>query len=51
MTLTLSFQKGLKELTRRGIYLDPQDAIRGSLKDTFEKHNINPFNEEETSGE
>ena len=43
VTLSESFQNGLDELVERGIYLNPQDAMRESLRDTFEKYGIDPF--------
>ena len=43
ITLTKPFQKGLKELVKSGGYMNPQHAIRESLRDAFERHNIDPF--------
>lgn len=47
VTLTEPFQRGLKELVKRGGYMSPQHAIRGSLRDAFERHGIDPFKEAE----
>lgn len=45
VTLTEPMQKGLKELVKRGGYMDPQHAIRESLRDAFERYGIDPFKE------
>ena len=43
VTLTEPFKKGISELVKRGLFMDPQDVIRQSLRNTFEKHGIDPF--------
>jgi len=43
VTLGEPFQKALDLLVEQEIYVDHQDVIRESLRDTFEKYGIDPF--------
>ena len=43
VTLPPAFQKGLKELIQRGLFIDDQDVIRESLRNTFEQYGVEEF--------
>lgn len=43
VTLTEPLQKGLEELINRGLFMDPQNVIRESLRATFERYGVDPF--------
>ncbi len=41
--LTKPFEEALDNLVERGLYLEPQVAIRGALRRLFRYHKIEPF--------
>jgi len=43
VTLTTAYSEALDQLVEKGLYLDQQDAIRGSLRRLFRHHGIEPF--------
>jgi len=47
VTLTEPFQNGLDSLVKSGLFMEPQDVIRESLRELFQKYGIAPFKVEE----
>ena len=45
ITLGEALSKGIAELVSRGIFLDPQDLIRESIRNTLERYGAHPFPE------
>ncbi len=43
LTLTKIYIEALDQLVERGLYLEPQVAIRGALRRLFRYHKIEPF--------
>ena len=43
VTLTEPYVEALDSLVDKGLYMDQQDAIRGSLRRLFRHHSIEPF--------
>jgi len=43
VTLTGLYVDGLNRLVEMGVFLDPQDAIRDSLRRTFMAYGLEPF--------
>ena len=46
VTLTKAYVEALDNLVEKGLYLDHQDGIRGSLRRLFRHHGIEPFQSE-----
>jgi len=46
VTLTGPYVEALDSLVDKGLYLDHQDGIRGSLRRLFRHHGIEPFRSE-----
>jgi len=46
VTLTNAYVEALNQLVEKGLYLDHQDGIRGSLRRLFRHHGIEPFRSE-----
>lgn len=47
VTLPEPFMNGINEAVERGMYIDPQAAIRNYIRRGFEKDGIYPFKNEE----
>ena len=47
VTLLGLYMDRLDRLVEMGIYLDPQDAIRDSLRKTFRAYGIEPFTDKD----
>jgi len=43
LTLTPIYVKALNQLVEKGLYLEPQVAIRAALRLLFQQHRIEPF--------
>ena len=46
VTLGESLSRGIADLVDRGIFLDPQDLIRESIRNTLERYGAGPFKRE-----
>jgi len=43
LTLTPVYLDALNRLVEKGLYLEPQDAVRAALRLLFQHHGIEPF--------
>ena len=46
VTLGEELSQGIEDLVRRGVFLDPQDLIRESIRNTLERYDAGPFKRE-----
>jgi len=47
LSLTPAYLEALKQLVEKGLYMEPQDAIRDAMRHLFQFHGIESFSEKD----